>query len=200
MSTDRRTANQMLAEKPSLEDDHYVYRMPPMLVALLRLTFGIASVALIAATAANWGEMPWGFRALAGVLALAFGFFAQRSGIWRRTVRFLADGRGVFFPCNELVVAIAGRENRGAWLFVPWSRVSNLRVAIEKDYEGRSKCLAFDVSVSKEEREAFFEHVGYPTDGNRSVGGSLAVAYSDFPPRPEKAVAILRALMNRQRG
>ncbi len=188
--------NETFPDMPSLRGDHYVHRTPKWLVTLFRLSFGIGVIVLAAMSLRDWSVMPLGFRGLACILVPAFAFFALHTPM---AIKFLADNRGVFFPCNGLLVAAAmpsKRSNR--WLLVPWNNISNIRVTTEVDHEGSSaKCVAFDVIVSPDEQEEFFKHVGYPSDRTRNGSNCLPVAYSDFPPAPKTTVALLQR-MNRR--
>jgi hypothetical protein len=187
--------NEAFPERPTLGEEHYVHRTPEWLVVLFRVSFGIGAIVLAAMSLRDWSEMPLGFRGLVCILAPAFVFFALRTP---GAIKFLADDRGVFFPCNELLVTVAGRERSTRWLLVPWINISNIRVAREIDHEGSSaKCVAFDVKVSPEEQAEFFLHVGYPSDRTRNGDVCLPVAFSDFPPVPKKTVALLQG-MNRR--
>jgi hypothetical protein len=184
--------NRTLTEIPALADDYYVHRTPKWLMMFIRLALGVGGVVLAVLSYRDWSHMPLGFRGLVCILVPAFLLFALRS---TRTTKFVADTRGVFFPCNELLVTTIGRKNPNTWLFVPWGNIMNIRVGTSIDYEGdKSKCVAFDVKVSSQEKAAFFQHVGAPTDREQSVNGFLSVAYSDNPPAPRKAVAILLQL------
>jgi hypothetical protein len=162
------------------------------------MSFGIGAIVLATMTFRDWSEMPWGFRGLVCILVPAFAFFAL---LTPRAIKFLADDRGVYFPCNELLVAATGQVSSNRWLLVPWSNISNLRVAREIDHEGSSaKCVAFDVKVSPDEQAEFFQHVGYPSDRTRHGNDCLPVAYSDFPPFPKTTVALLQSMSRRYRG
>jgi hypothetical protein len=181
--------NEAFPEMPTLRGEYHVHRTPEWLVALFRASFGIAAIGLAAMSLRDWGEMPLGFRGLVCILVPAFVFFALRTP---RAIKFLADDRGVFFPCNALLVSAMGRERSNRWLLVPWNNISNVRVATEIDHEGSSaKCVAFDVKVSPDEQAEFFQHVGYPSDRTRNRGDCLPVAYRDFPPVPKTTVALL---------
>ena len=189
--------NETFPEMPPLGGDYYVHRTPQWLVALFRLSFGIGGIALAAISLRDWSEMPLGFRGLVFILVPAFAFFALQMP---RAIKFLADNRGVFFPCNELLVAATDRERSNRWLLVPWNNISNIRVATEIDHEGSSaKCVAFDVKVSPNEQAEFFQHVGYPSDRTQNGSGCLPVAYSDFPPVPKTTVALLQSMNRRYR-
>lgn len=189
------STNATFPEMPRLRGAHYVHRTPQWLVVLFRLAFGIGSVVLAALALRDWSAMPLGFRGLVCVLIPAFMWFAFQSP---RALKFLADERGVFFPCNELLAATVGRESSNRWLLVPWNNISNIRVATEVDHEGSSvTCVAFDVKVSPDEHAEFFQHVGYPSDRIRNEGNCLPVAYSDFPPAPKSTVALLQGMHRR---
>lgn len=191
------SVNETFPEMPSLRDEHYVHRIPKWLVVLFRLSFGIGGIVLAVMSLRDWSEMPLGFRGLVCILVPAFAFFALHTP---RAIKFLADDRGVFFPCNELLVAATGRERSNKWLLVTWNNISNIRVAKEVDHEGSSAtCVAFDVKVSPDEQAEFFQHVGYPIDRTRNGSNCLPVAYSDFPPVPKTTVALLQS-MNRRYG
>ena len=186
------SVNETFPEMPTLGGEHYVHRIPKWLVALFRVSFVIGAIALAAMSLRDWSEMPLGFRGLVCILVPAFAFFAFRTP---RAIKFLADDRGVFFPCNEPLVAATGREGANRWLLVPWRNISNVRVATEIDHEGSSaKCVAFDVKISPDEQAEFFQHVGYPSDRTRNGSNCLPVAYSDFPPVPKTTVARLQSL------
>ena len=189
--------NETFPEQPGFGGEHFVHRTPAWLVVLFRLSFGIGSIVLAAVALRDWSEMPLGFRGLVCILVPAFAFFALRNpGV----IKFVADDRGVFFPCNDLLIADRGREKSSQWLLVPWRNISNIRVAKEVDHEGSSAtCVAFDVKVSPDEIAAFFLHVGYPSDRTRSGSDCLPVAYSDIPPFPKTTVALLQR-MNREYG
>ncbi|MGZ8225218.1 MAG: hypothetical protein ACXWT3_01105 [Methylococcaceae bacterium] len=187
--------NETFPEMPTLREEHYVHRIPKWLVVLFRLSFGIGGIVLAAMSLRDWSEMPLGFRGLVCILVPAFAFFALHTP---RAIKFLADDRGVFFPCNELLVAAIGRKRSNRWLLVPWNNISNVRLATEVDHEGSSAtCVAFDVKVSPDEQTEFFQHVGYPSDRTRNGSNCLAVAYSDFPPVPKTTVALLQSMKRR---
>ena len=154
---------------------------------------GAASLALLSAR--DWHAMPTGFRCMAFILVPAFAFFAFYWPIWEKTTKFIADKRGVFFPCNELLVHAIGQARRKEWLLVSWDKVSNIHTSEEFTYEGSSAaCVAFDVAVTPEEDVKFFKHVGTPVDQKGRGKAVRSVAYSDFPLAPEETVKLLRKL------
>lgn len=180
---------------PGLRGEHYVHRTPEWLVGLFRISFGVGGIVLAALALRDWSEMPLGFRGLVCILVPAFAFFALRTP---SAIKFLADERGVFFPCNALLLAARGRENSNRWLLVPWHNISNIRLAREVDHEGgAATCVAFDVQVSPDAQAEFFQHVGYPSDRTRDGSNCLPVAYSDFPPSPKATVARLQGMKRR---
>lgn len=146
----------------------------------------------------QWRDMPPGFRLLSGALIAAFWFFSLYSRIWRNNIKFIADRRGMFFPSNDYLVKTAGKKALHTWLFVPWSNVSNIRVATQKEYDGLSKCVAFNLYITPAERSDYFEHVGSPADTKQRALNVVPVSYSDYPPHPKKTVAALIRLKNQQ--
>jgi hypothetical protein len=142
--------------------------------------------------------MPLGFRGLACVLVSAFSFFALHERTWEKTIKFIADKHGIFFPCNELLVSALGQKHQKAWLLVPWGNITNVRIAQEYDNDhDLAACVAFDVRVSPEEQAGYFKYVGYPTDCATNEEDILSVAYNDNPPSPRKTFALLKELKHR---
>jgi hypothetical protein len=187
--------NRAFHRLPSLLGDHYVHRTPRWLVILVRLFFGAGSVAFASLSIQDWNNMPFGFRALVCVLVPAFMLLALLPRRWEKTIKFLADDRGVFFPCNELLATTLGREGSSRWLLVPWENIANIRVSTEIDCENSSSpCIAFDVKVSPEEQADFFRHVGSPTDRSQTASDIVPVAYGGYPPAPRITVERLKQL------
>jgi hypothetical protein len=173
----------------------YVHRTPEWLVAAMRITFAAAGIATGFFTTRDWPNMPLPFLAFAIFLAPAFLGIALWPKPWRRTTKFMADRTGLYFPHNtQLVLAFNDQANED-WLHVPWSRIENLRLSTEIGEEGAT-CVAFDVEVSKNDREQFFKHVGTPRDRPDHNPAVVYAAYDDSPPFPRITLEILNNLRN----
>jgi len=183
--------NQTHAELPALSDEHYIHCLPKWLEISLRTLFGVFAMVLLVISSLQWRDMPPGFRWLCVALIAAFIFFSLYSRIWRNNIKFIADQHGLFFPCNDYLVHTVGKNSMHSWLFVPWSNVSNIRVATQKDYDGQSKCVAFNLYISPKERSDYFIHVGIPSDIKQRALNVVPVSYGDYPPNPKKTAAKL---------
>lgn len=188
--------NQTHSELPTLSEDHYIHCLPKWLEITLRVLFGVFALAMLVMSYQQWRDMPAGFRWLAGIMIAAFWFFSLYSRIWRNNIKFIADRRGMFFPSNDYLVKTVGDQAMPTWLFVPWNNISNIRVAMQKDYDGHSKCVAFNLYITPKERSDYFEHVGAPADVKQRALNVVPVSYSDYPPHPKKTVAALIRLKN----
>jgi hypothetical protein len=144
---------------------------------------------LAVVSARSWSEMPFPARALVTVLAPAMTVAAFWSRPWRRLIKFVAFEQGIAFPSNEQLVLSLGAQNTPRWLVVRWGDISNIRLA--REVGDGSRCIAFDVQVSAQERELFFRHVDEPRDGRTASEGILSVAYADSPPSLARTHAAL---------
>ena len=177
--------NQVHHEVPTLEGEHFVYRLPRWLVHLLRAFSGIAGITTALIAIQHWGDMPVQFRALTCLLVPAFFYFATTRRTGNRHVHLLADEQGMFFPGGD------------KWLFVPWANISNIRVV--KIMDGNASTgVAFNLRLSPQEEFEFFQNHLKPADHLNSRGRLLAVGYVNWPPSPGKLAAILLGLKNKR--
>ena len=191
--------NRVLFERPQVEGDAHVHGTPLWLLTTLRLVLVVGGLGTILfvfmSPDSQFKQRGHTHDAITSPLLLVFGlavalgFYGK---IWRRQAKFIADGRAVYFPCNELLVAPRDRSPSSAWLEVPWQHISNLRRTTKTTPTDQGDCVAFDVQVSPEEREKFFRRVSRPDDNRNRHGAVLSVAYNDFPP---SVAAILRKLL-----
>jgi hypothetical protein len=190
-----RCVNQIFSKMPSLVGEHYIDRIPVWIAMLLRMAFGIGAIVLATMFYLDWSNTSLGWRAFACVLVPAFTFAALHKEVWG-SIRFIADDRGIFFPCNDLpLITVLGQKHKESWLLVPWSNISNLRLAkyLDNDNDLRT-CVALDLKVSKEERASFFQRVGAPTDSPNHSENLLSIAYGGTPPSPERVFKLLKEL------
>ena len=190
------TAADLPPAMPRPSGAFYIHRTPPWLVAGLRAFLAAFAVALVVLSAREWATMPLPAKGLIAVLAPALGYFALARRVWQRTVKFLADGRGIHFPHNSQLVYTLGQPPKADWLLVPWHHVANIRVAKVAGEDGATLALCFDVKVTAAQAEAFLAHVALPRDGRSPApaAGWVAVGYADRPPHPAKTAARLEAL------
>jgi|GEM_PF-4971925 len=186
--------NRLLNARPA-NSELYVHGIPSWIVVFLRFMFACAGFATAYFSIRSWFQMPLPAQALATFLVPAFLAISIWTKLWKRTTKFLGDKSGLYFPNNSLLVLDIRGSESDEWLHVPWAKITNLRVAREAG-DDNAACLAFDVEVTPQERERFFKHVGTPQDMPYPGYSSSAVyvAYADFPPSPEKTLAILKAL------
>ncbi len=195
--------NRVLFERPQVDSDAHVHGTALWLLTALRLAlvvlaFGVVLYVFMIPDLENMRPRNKAWAFMAPVL-IALGLYGR---IWRRQTKFIADGRAVYFPCNELLVASRERNPSSAWLEVPWQHISNLRRTTKTDPSGTdtADCVAFDVRVSPEEREKFFRNVSRPDDNRNRHAAILSVAYNDFPPSPATILRKLHALSTKGRA
>jgi hypothetical protein len=173
--------------------DLYVHRTPAWLVTTFRATLFVMAAVAGALSMSSWATMPVPARLLVSIVAPALLAFSIWPRPWKGFVKFMADGHGLYFPHNSLLVVSIGGRSSPEWLFVPWRNVENLRVATEAGTDGGS-CIAADIKVSDEERAAFFAHVGTPRDRPTDGAEVVFASYDDSPPNPEKTLKLLSGL------
>lgn len=173
---------------------HYIHRTPPWLVICLRIVCAAFALAVAWLSAQEWATMPIPARMLIGVLLPALAYCALSRRVWRGTVKFLADARGIHFPHNSLLVRTLGEPQKAEWLLVPWQRIANIRVAEVPTEDGAAPGLCLDVQVTTAQADDFLAHVALPQDKRAAKPGWVAVGYADRPPHPAKTVARLSAL------
>jgi hypothetical protein len=115
---------------------------------------------------------------------------------WDRFEFFVADDEGIAFPANGPPKTTPRGEKDGRWLHVPWKNIDNVRIAVERG-DG-TRCVAFDVRATPDEKRDFFGCVDRPADRGDAPHGVIHVAFGISPPAPAKTVAALSAL--RERG
>lgn len=189
--------NRILSQRPALKHGAFVYGMPLWLTLILRVGFFVFALVAAALAWNEWSTMPFGAKALLTLLAPAMLLLAAWPRPWRRTTLFVADETGMFFPNNSLLVVAVGTALRETWLFVPWSGISGLRLARERG--DHAKCVAFDAAVTEQERGEFFGRVDSPTDRSEIRTGTVAAAYSNWPPSAETTLRILIELQTRNK-
>jgi len=190
-----RCVNQIFSKVPPLVGEYNIHSIPVRLAIVLRMAFGIGAIVAATMFYLDWSNTSLGFRVFACVLVPALAFAALHKEVWG-SVTFVADDRGMFFPCNELpLVTVLSQEHKKSWLLVPWSNISNLRLAkyLDNDNDLRT-CVAFDLKVSQEERARFFQYVGTPTDSANHAENLLSVAYGGTPPSPKRVFTRLKEL------
>jgi len=204
--------NQRFPELPPLTGATVAYRRPWLLDMLFRVALGGTGVGLGVLLFRHWS----GMESEQILIVAPFVVVLTLVAFMKNRTQFVADERGIFFPCNAMCTRIRPASS-GEWLFVPWNRVSNIR--LERSPVGRrsAKCVAFDPEVSPDEVRDFFKYVTYagppdPTDTRRvealrSMVGFLrranvpiagptvfTVLYTDKPPYPGGIVRKLRKL------
>lgn len=171
----------------------YVHQTPVWLLKAFRVMLLAAAIALAVLSARTWTDMPRPAQVLVSILSPAFLMLSLWSRPWKSAVKFMADDQGLYFPGNSHLVMSLTAQTNTEWLFVPWLRIQNLRLSTETGDEG-GPCVAFDVTVSPTEREAFFKHVGTPRDRRAPNHEVVFAAYGDLPPHPKKTLSRLNAL------
>jgi hypothetical protein len=169
-----RIANRVADAVPFDAASSYVLETPRWLRTAMRLLMLAMGLALAVLSARDWGGMPFGARALVGVVAPSLALMALWPRPWRRMVKLVAGATGIAFPCNELLVLSLRAQESPRWLLVPWENISGIRLA--REAADGNRCVAFDVVVSAEERERFFRHVDSPQGGAAAQGAALPVA------------------------
>jgi hypothetical protein len=188
----RASANHITDAVPLDDPASYVLETPGWLRTGARLLILAMGLALAVLSARSWGEMPFAARAMVVVLAPAMTLVALWNRPWRKLVKFVAYDLGIAFPSNEQLVLSSHTQPNLRWLLVPWENISNIRLA--REVGDASRCVAFDVRVSAEERESFFRHVDKPRDGRTARDAFLSVAYADSPPSLARTHAALLSL------
>jgi hypothetical protein len=188
----RTSVNYITASVPMDDTASYVLETPLWLRTAARLLILAMGLVLAVLSARSWGEMPFPAQAMVVVLAPAMTLAALWNRPWRKLIKFVACDLGIVFPSNEQLVVSLHAEASPKWLVVPWQNISNIRLAHEVG-DG-SRCVAFDVLISAEERESFFRHVDKPRDGHAALDAILSVAYADSPPSLTRTHAALLSL------
>lgn len=182
-----------LPARPDLSGDAFVFGMPVWLATVLRLVIGAAAPTLAWLSVQDWERMPMPARGLVIVLVPALLGWALWPQAWRGAICFVADRQGLYFPHHSQVIHVAGRPEDPRWLFVPWARITQLRVARVRGDDG--PCVAFDIdALSAAQREDYFRQVDAPDDRPRGAGSPLAVAYANRPPSPRVTLERLERL------
>lgn len=138
--------------------------------------------------------MPIPAKMLIAVLIPGLAYCALSRRVWRGTVKFMADARGIHFPHNSLLARTIGEPRRSEWLLVPWHKIANIRVSEVPTEDGSALGLCLDVQVTKSQADDFLAHVALPQDKRAAMPGWVTVGYADRPPHPAKTVARLSAL------
>ena len=185
--------NQQFEIPPAVSDGVYIHRMPPWLAMVLRVVFAAGGLGFGALASGEWARMPLFFRALVAVLVPSFLLLALHPRILAPPIYFLADDHGMYFPDSASQLRQLGRGVQVAWLFVPWSRLSNLRIAWSGGGE-RSRGVALEVAATREEAAEFFRHLDAPADARRTPEDLRAVLFDTYPPSPARTLAILQGL------
>lgn len=188
--------NRVLPQRPA-----GAHVQAPSAFVLLAFRAGVVLVAVAAAvmTLRHWAEMPPAARVLGAALGPLLLGWALWPGAWSRQVAFVADGSGISFP-NDSLRSITWRRRVDAdWLHVPWRNIDGLRLSIAAGDDG-GRCVAFDVTVTPEQRARYFGHVAAPRDRPPARGGVVHAAFDDALPSPRSTLAVLQALRSRARG
>lgn len=170
----------------------YVLETPRWLRTAVRSLMLAMGLALAVLSARSWGDMPLPARAMVLVLAPAMTLVALWNRPWRSLIKFVAHDLGIAFPSNEQLVLSPHSPAGQRWLVVPWENISSIRLT--REVGDGSRCVAFDVVVSPEEKEAFFRHVDTPRDRRVTSDALVSVAYADSPPSLAKTHAALLSL------
>lgn len=185
-----------LPARPQLEDPSFELGMPPWLRAALRAALAGMAAALAWLSFQEWARMPTPARGLAVVIVAGLVGWVMWPGAWARTTHLLADRAGLYVPHHSQVVAVLGQPEVPRWLFLPWSRITHLRIARERGELGRG--VAFDVDVRDPvQRTDFFRHVEAPADRDAGAADTVHAVYAHWPPA---AVRTLRSLTRLQSG
>jgi hypothetical protein len=188
-------ANRVLPCRPTPTGRAYILSNPRWLLLAFRTAMLLVGPLLLYLSLYTDARLP-----LPGqLLAVAVGIGTVCIGVWRRPWSryepFVADDAGIAFPANELLrVTLHGKED-GRWLHVPWKNIENIRVAVERG--DRTRCVAFDVRATPDERRDFFGCVDEPADRGNTPNNTIYAAFGMSPPHPEKTVAALNALRER---
>lgn len=152
---DASSGRTIVARVPPLQGDPLRARAPTWLTVLLRGVSGLFAITTAWLVVGTWSTTPTWVRALAALLVPAFLWMALHPRGWARLSRvpfFCADARGLWLPSRHL-----GPDSEPSrWLFLPWSEVSEVRVAKVGTGDGTSGCAAFDAMLSPEEVREFF--------------------------------------------
>ena len=188
------SVNKVITQSPKLEGT-YVHCTPRWLMQTVRAMFAIFGIATIYFLASARELEPIGQKVFFCVLSLVFLAVSTWPRPWRQLTKFIACKQGIYFPNNSQLVLVLGQPILDEWLFIPWSRIRNLRLSREAGGDN-AKCVAFDVEVSNEEQERFFKHVDKPRDRNTTAAGIANLAYCDYPPSPKKTLSILESMIS----
>lgn len=187
--------NRNLPHAPALNARSYSHRTAPWLARCFRLFLGSWGTALAVLTALNWPVMPTSARLLAVILVPGLVWGATWPRLWARSVSFIADEDGMYFPRNAWQVTSLGQQAPEAWLYVPWNHVQNVRLA--KESGENTRCIAVDVCISAIEKVDFFNSVATPQDAATARVGYTAVAFTDWQPSLREVAMRLQHLQGR---
>lgn len=187
-----------LTSRPPVGDDTFVLGTPAWLSAALRLATAAMAAALAGLSAGEWSGMPVAARLLVLVLVPTLLGWALWPRPRRRMTQLVADREGLYLPHRSQLLREVGQAEDPRWLFVPWSRVSGLRLSRAS---GGERCVAFDVELAGSARhDAYFASVESPQDRPASSPGSLHAAFAHWPPPPRRTLQRLQALQHRSRS
>jgi hypothetical protein len=170
--------NKIVHQIPVLDNEHIVYDFPLSVVIAGKLGFGLGGIGFIVMALGDTNShLDLWKKVVICLFGAACILLAVHPKAWYSRFFFLADKRGLFFPCSD-GSPNSKEQKQHHWLFVPWKNIVNMRLAQIDDSHG----IAFDAKVSPEEKESFFGNAVHPVDRKELyVHGVLRVVYSSHP-------------------
>ncbi len=188
--------NRIFESRPAVAEDGFVLANPTWLLLMFRIALLACGPMLLVLTLLSRSPLPVPALLLAAVVGVGTFGGAAWARPWTRPEFFVADAEGISFPANDLLVVRLGGAGDTRWLRVPWSNIGNVRITRVRG-EG-TPCVAFDVTATADESEAFFGRVDRPEDRPADSAGIVFAAYDIRPPSPARTVAALRSLSARR--